>query len=130
MKAIVGNPQLGNKLKSGIHFVFCPLYGIAVGVPGKTFGARAKRIRTGSAERMPVSHGKTKMLLHGFSCHYPLLIVPFIRKRVIGLGAFEFNPSDTRKIFPVAKGYTHDFFIIRLYKNMAAKDSANGNLKI
>jgi len=58
-------------------------------------------IFTGTAERVPVGHGKTHVFFHGFSGNHPGFIVEFEGQRIVRLPSFELDLPDAREVLLV-----------------------------
>ena len=64
MKRVVGSPQLLDKLESHVRAVDRVVDRILGRFPRPLHGGRAKRVAAIAAERMPVDHAESQMLLH------------------------------------------------------------------
>lgn len=110
MKAEIGYANLGDELKSCIHFVLGLLNGISTFEPGKIHGRRPKRVPSNAREGMPVGDGKPKMLLHGLCAHFFVLVIVLEGKGIVRGFSFERYLADSLKEFFISC-CDHDMFV-------------------
>src|SRR5699024_9301621 len=92
--------KFGNKFKSGIHFIFCPLHWVGLFLPWKLLCPQTKRILSLFIKSVPISHCKSQMVFKGFSSYLPIFIVPLKGQRIITLSSLIFYfPNLLKKIF-------------------------------
>ena len=76
VKAVKVRSQLGDKFKSGVHFMLCRFHRIpGVRDPGVGMGGRPEGICSIGTETMPVGNGKAQMVLHFFLADFLFRVV-------------------------------------------------------
>ncbi len=117
VKAEIGDADLGDELKGGVHLVFGALNGIRGAVPWELHGADAEGIAARIAEGMPVGDGEPEVLIHRLAAHHAVLVVILKGQRIVALRPLVGDAADAFEVFLVAgqRGAAvacHRFFFI------------------
>src|SRR5258707_15233300 len=94
MKTIIRQTQLGDELKSRIHFILRTRYYIALLIPGIKMRRLPKRIGPVADKRMPIGNGQAQVIFHGLARYDLVRIIPSIGKWVFRSGSLIRNGSN------------------------------------
>ena len=99
MKAIIRRAEFLKELKRRIRLGFGCCHRVRHLVPGPLKRAVvAKRVKAIPAEAVPVAGGEAQLLLHRFTQHFAVFVVPLEGQWVFGGGAFVLNRADVVEI--------------------------------
>ena len=102
MKTVKWHTQLGEEFKCRIHFATGVGHFVVASAPGVNTSARTKGVCTVRTECMPVTHGKAKVLFHGFASDYTVCVVGFEAHGIIRIGSFILNLANSGEILLIA----------------------------
>ncbi len=111
MKTPESNTKLGKKLERGVQGLFRNGHGVIGLIIAAHHSGHAKHIGAAALEGVPIAHGKTQVIAHGFAEHLRFWVVMFERQGVLRVWTFiRYWFLDLRKICthiasPMHRGY-------------------------
>ena len=112
VEAVIRNLALRHELESGVHLVLRPRDGVGALVPGERLRAAAELVGALGAQRVPVSHRETQVLLQGLTHHHLVLVVIMKRQRILRLASLERDLANPREKFSLTFKITHNRIVL------------------